>query len=161
MGEKRAYITLLGRSEWAVLNTFYAVLIDKGYFPDLIHIFAEKSFSQNLGKIAEGMRVLSEEFGFKPEIGYTIIEDNDFISAVEKIGTLIKQLKKQEYKIAIDITPGRKPLVSAALIPAMKLRMDHVFYLAVKELEPRPYMMIPLAQQKLRDFMEEAMKVRK
>ena len=58
--------------------------------------------------------------------------------------------------MAIDITPGRKTLVSAALIPAVKLRLEHVFYLAVKELEDKPYMMIPLANQQLRDFMEEA-----
>ncbi|WP_456467962.1 hypothetical protein [Archaeoglobus sp.] len=40
------------------------------------------------------MRVLSEEFGFKPEISSTIIGDNDFITAVEKIGELVKELKK-------------------------------------------------------------------
>jgi hypothetical protein len=152
----KAYITLLGRSAWAVLNTYYAVLVEKSYFPDAIHIFAEESYSGDLEKIIEGMRVLSEEFGFKPEISSTIIKDNDFITAVKKIGELVKELKEQECNVAIDITPGRKPLVSAALIPAVKLRLEHVFYLAVKELEARPYMMIPLANQQLRDFMEEA-----
>lgn len=40
--------------------------------------------------------------------------------------------------------------------------MEYVFYLAVKEkdLEAKPYMMIPLANQQLRDFMEEAERVR-
>ncbi|MDI9609958.1 MAG: hypothetical protein QFX36_01370 [Archaeoglobales archaeon] len=46
MGEKRAYITLLGRSGWAVVNTYYALLILKSYYPDLIQIFAEESYSQ-------------------------------------------------------------------------------------------------------------------
>jgi len=156
MQKKKAYITLLGRSAWAVLNTYYAVLAEKSYYPNTIHIFAEKSYSEDLEKIAEGMRILSEEFEFEPKIDSTIIEDNDFISAVRKIGELVKKLKEQGCSVAIDITPGRKTLVSAALIPAVKLRLDHVFYLAVKELEDKPYMMIPLANQQLRDFMEEA-----
>ena len=153
---QKAYITLLGRSGWAVINTYYAVLAEKAYYPDFIHIFAEKSFSTDIEKIAESLKILSEEFGFTPEVDYTIVEDNDFVSAVRKIGELVKSLRERSCRIAIDITPGRKPLVAAALIPAVKLRMDHVFYLAVKDLENKPYMMIPLAQQKLRDFMEEA-----
>uniref|UniRef100_A0A7C3RM36 Uncharacterized protein n=1 Tax=Archaeoglobus fulgidus TaxID=2234 RepID=A0A7C3RM36_ARCFL len=159
MTEKKAYITLLGRSEWAVINTYYAVLAEKSYYPDTIHIFAEKSYSADLEKIADGMRILSKEFGFEPEISSTVIEDNDFITAVRKIGELIRKLKEQECSVAIDITPGRKTLVAAALIPAVKLRLEHVFYLAAKELESKPYMMIPLASQKLRDFMEEARRV--
>lgn len=156
MPEKKAYITLLGRSAWAVLNTYYAVLVEKSYYPDTIHIFSEKSYSEDLENIIEEMKVLSEEFGFEPEIDSTIIEDNDFITAVRKIGELVKGLKEQGCSVAIDITPGRKTLVSAALIPAVKLRLEHVFYLAVKELEDKPYIMIPLANQQLRDFMEEA-----
>lgn len=95
MQKKKAYITLLGRSAWAVLNTYYAVLIEKNYFPDTIHIFAEKSYSEDLEKIADGMRILSEEFGFKPEISSTVIEDNDFITAVKRIRELVKKLKEQ------------------------------------------------------------------
>jgi len=152
----RAYITLLGRSVWAVLNTYYAVLVEKKYYPEMIHIFTERSYSEHLETVAEGMRALSEEFGFTPEINSTIIEDRDFITAVRRIGELVKELKEQRWSVAIDITPGRKTLVSAALIPAVKLRLEHVFYLAVKEIEPKPYMMIPLANQQLRDFMEEA-----
>ncbi len=66
MPEKRAYITLLGRSAWAVLNTYYAVLVEKSYYPDTIHIFAEKSYAEDLDSIIEGMRALSEEFRQEP-----------------------------------------------------------------------------------------------
>ncbi|WP_456467961.1 hypothetical protein [Archaeoglobus sp.] len=51
MPEKKAYLTLLGRSDWAVLNTYYAVLVEKSYYPDKIHIFAEKSYSECLENI--------------------------------------------------------------------------------------------------------------
>jgi hypothetical protein len=158
MPEKKAYITILGRSSWAVLNTYYAALMEKAYYPDNIYIFAEDTYSEDIPKIIEGMKILSAEFDFNPKIKFSLVEENDFITAVKKIGGLIKELKRQNYSIAIDITSGRKILVAAALIPAVKLKMSHVFYLAVKNLESKPYMMIPLANQQLRDFAEEVEK---
>ncbi len=154
MSEKRAYITILGRSVWALLNTYYAVLMEKSYYPDSVYIYAEDIYAEELEKAAEGIKILSEEFGFTPEIHAEIVNEADFIKAGKEISQLIKKLKEEECSIAIDITPGRKALVAAALIPAVKHRMDHVFYLAVKRLEPKPYMMIPLSIQQLKDFME-------
>ncbi len=152
----RAYITILGRSTWALINTYYAVLMEKAYFPDVIHVFAEDVYADELDKVVEGLRILSEEFGFEPEIHTHVIREADFVNAGREISELVKDLRSKGYSIAIDITPGRKPLVAAALIPAVKYRMDHVFYLAVKELEAKPYMMIPLSIQRLKDFISEA-----
>jgi wyosine [tRNA(Phe)-imidazoG37] synthetase (radical SAM superfamily) len=134
--------------------------MEKAYYPDNIYIFAENTYSESIPRIIEGMKILSEEFGLNPEIRFSLVEENDFIAAVKKIGELIKELKEQKYSIAVDITPGRKVLVAAALIPAVKQKMEYVFYLAVKDLEAKPYMMIPLANQQLRDFVEEAERVK-
>jgi len=41
MTDKNIYITMLGRSIWAVLNSYYAVLKEKQYYPDDIILFAE------------------------------------------------------------------------------------------------------------------------
>ncbi|RLI82537.1 hypothetical protein DRP07_05010 [Archaeoglobales archaeon] len=150
----KAYITILGRSTWALLNTYYAVLMEKAYFPDSVYIYAEEIYSEELKKAVEGIKILSEEFGFMPEIFTEIVSEADFINAGKEISQLVKRLKEEGHKIAIDITPGRKALVAAALIPAVKYRMDHVFYLSVKRLEAKPYMMIPLSIQELKDFAE-------
>ncbi|MFW6194768.1 MAG: hypothetical protein ACOC5L_04540, partial [Halobacteriota archaeon] len=72
--------------------------------------------------------------------------------------SLIKELKQEGYTVAVDITPGRKALVAGALLPAEKLRVDHVFYLAVKDLGSKPYKMKPLKDQVLRDFIAEVRK---
>jgi hypothetical protein len=154
MEEKKAYVTILGRSTWALLNTYYAVLIEKAYHPDLIYIYAEDIYSKKLEKAVEGIKIVSEEFGFIPEIHAKTIREADFMNAGKEISDLIGKLKEEGYRIAIDITPGRKALAAAALIPAVKHRMDHVFYLAVKRLESKPYLMIPLSIQQLKDFME-------
>ena len=152
----KVYITILGRSTWALINTYYAVLMEEAYHPDVIHIFAEDIYAEELEKAAEGVKILSEEFGISPEINTHVVPEADFIEAGKTISDLIMRLREDEFSIAIDVTAGRKALVAAALIPAVKHRMDHVFYLAVRKLESKPYMMIPLANQSLRDFVEEA-----
>ncbi len=155
---KKAYITILGRSTWALINTYYAVLAEEAYYPDLIYIFAEDIYADQLDKAIRGIEILSEEFNFKPEIRQEIVREADFVEAGFKITSLIKDLKQKGYKVAIDITPGRKALVAGALIPISKIGVDHVFYLAIKTLDnvSKPYKMIPLQIQELRDFVEDA-----
>jgi hypothetical protein len=150
----KTYVTILGRSTWALINTYYAVLMEKAYYPDSVYIYAEDVYAEELEKAVEGIKILSEEFEFMPEIHAKTVSEADFIKAGKEISQLIKKLREEGCGIAIDITPGRKALVAAALIPAVKHRMDHVFYLAVKRLESKPYMMIPLSIQQLKDFME-------
>jgi len=155
---KKAYITILGRSTWALINTYYAVLAEKSYYPDLVYIFAEDIYAGELDKAIRGVEILSEEFGFKPEIRQEVVGEADFVEAGFKISSLIKDLKGEGYRVAIDITPGRKALVAGALIPTSKIGVDHVFYLAIKTLDnaSKPYRMIPLQIQELRDFVEDA-----
>jgi len=43
---RKAYITILGRSTWALINTYHAVLMEEAYHPDVIHIFAEDTSMQ-------------------------------------------------------------------------------------------------------------------
>jgi len=155
---KKAYITILGRSTWALINTYYAVLTEKSYYPDIVYIFAEDIYADQLDKAVKGIEILSEEFGFKPEVRQEIVREADFVEAGLKITSLIKDLKQDGYKVAIDITPGRKALVAGALIPISRIGVDHVFYLAIKTLDnaSKPYRMIPLSIQELRDFVEDA-----
>ena len=50
----KAYLTLLGRSTWALVNSYYAVVEEKGYHPDGIMIYAESS--KDTPSIAEAIR---------------------------------------------------------------------------------------------------------
>jgi hypothetical protein len=82
------------------------------------------------------------------------IPTGDFIEAGRKISARIRKVKQEGSKVAIDITPGRKALVAGALIPLASIAVDHVFYLQITSTDDaaKPYMMIPLSSQKLRDF---------
>jgi len=151
----RAYITMLGRSNWALVNTYYAVVMN-GYKPDKIYIFLENTHEEKLPQTVEALKIISEAYGFSPKIHWEIIEEDNFLEADEKIGTLLKTLKEKGHEISIDITPGRKVLVVGAAIHALPLEVEHLFYLSLRNLEHanRPYMMIPLHIQRLKDFME-------
>ncbi len=158
---QRTYLTTLGRSIWALVNTYYAVLREKEYYPDNIYIFTERTFETHLDKVRSAISILSEEFDIQPTIQTRIVSDWDFLSAGKEVFELVKSLKKSGATVAIDITPGRKALVVASLITGIKIKIDHVFYLGIKSTDDaaKPYMMIPKQIQQIRDFMVDAREV--
>ena len=153
---KRAYLTALGRASWAMVNTYYAVLRERGYLPDKVYIFTEETYKKKLEKANAAIKILSEEFGISPEIESRVVNDWDFLEAGREISDLVRNLKVDGFQVAIDITPGRKAIVVAALIIGIKVKIDYVFYLAIKSTEDaaKPYMMIPMQLQQIREFME-------
>jgi len=164
MSSKKIYITMLGRSIWAVLNTYYAVLKGKQYYPDDIILIAEPildpEHTKNLKLTKKGLALTSNHFGITPAIHHQIISevecevgsDDDFIKAVQCVSSLIKKRKKAGDTVALDITPGKKTLVTGALLPITLSDMDHVFYLSVKDITAAPFMMIPFQIQHIKYF---------
>lgn len=152
---KNVYIILLGRYPWAIINAYYAVLKNKRFSPDIVYVFIEQGFLENVDEIISGLKILSEEFGLSIRIEKRVFDNAKFKSIGEEIFAIVSDFKKQGYTIALDITPGRKSLVAAALIALWKIHVDHIFYLAVDEIEDIPYMMKPLPIMKLRDLVEK------
>ena len=168
--QKRIYITMLGRSIWAVLNSYHAVLREKEFFPDEIVLFAEGKLDEKLTKdihtTVSGLSILSDEFKISPTIKYEVISeseckiesDDDFVRMVQCTLNLVKSRKKEGDIIAVDITPGKKTLVAGALLPINLSDVDHIFYLSIKETFPKPYMMIPCQIQQINDFKEQVVR---
>jgi len=156
MPSDRAYITVLGRYLWAMVNSYYAVLREEDYYPDKVYIVAEKRSESEVDRGKEAFEILSEQYDISPDVETIIVENVDFISAGEQISQAIKELKEEESKIALDITPGRKPLITAALVPAIKQGLEHIYYLEISDLNDvaKPYMEIPLGKQKLWDLLD-------
>lgn len=152
------YITMLGRSGWALVNSYYAAVRERGYQPDEVVVFAEDGTAGNLEAASAGIRAVSAKYGFQPDVRSEVVKDGNFTEAGRKMTEMIKAWKSSENKIAVDITPGRKALVVGALMPLNKIWVDHIFYLQIDDTSDsaKPYMMIPLSRQTLRDFIEEA-----
>lgn len=152
----KAYLTLLGRSTWALINSFYAVLEEKGYHPDKVMVYTEGSSETQ--SIVEAIRSISNEYGFNPSIEITEIPEGGFIAAGLTVSADLKRLKEEGYETALDITPGRKPLVAGAILSASKQNIDHIYYLMIDSTEDadKPYLLIPRKRQTLTDFIKEA-----
>jgi hypothetical protein len=155
---KNVYITLLGRSSWSLLNTYYAILNQKKFSPDVIHIFVENLYKDKLEKVLKGLQLLNESFGIYPTIDTTIVSSDEIIPAKSLLLKYIKELKSREYTIALDITPGRKALVVAALMSTRKIGIHHVFYQAVDSIEDIPLLMKPRSIIHLHDYLHENVK---
>ncbi|MBN2151641.1 MAG: hypothetical protein JW839_09360 [Candidatus Lokiarchaeota archaeon] len=153
----RAYITILGRSIWAVINALYAVLKQKAIKPDLIYIVTEDLFKDRLELAREGVDILAEEFGFKPKVEKVVVEEGNPTVAGREISTLIDGLKKAGFSIDIDITPGRKSLVAGIMIALEKANVENIYYLDIKTITDVniPYTMIPMQLQSLKTFIEK------
>jgi hypothetical protein len=154
MSSDSLYITMTGRSVWALLNAYYAVLHETKFRPTQISIVSEAEHEGQIPVVKKGLAILSEGYGIAPQVDVEQIQTGDFMDAGKKISARIKAGKERGSRIAIDITPGRKALVAGALIPIASLSVDHVFYLQITSTDDaaKPYMLIPLASQQLRDF---------
>lgn len=155
-----AYIALLGRSTWALVNAYHAVLREKGLRPKRVIIVTEEPYAQDASIAAEAIGVISEGYGFGPAIGTDILPEADFVGAGQTIRSLAGDLIRQGFDVAIDITSGRKVTVAGALIAVSVAGLDirHIYYLAMKSTDDvaKPYMMIPHQIQQIRDIMEDA-----
>jgi hypothetical protein len=152
----KAYLTLLGRSTWALINSYYAVLEEKGYHPDKVTVYTEGN-SETKG-ILDGISSISSEYGLHPTVEVKMVHEGDFIASGNMISADLKRLKDEGYETALDITPGRKALVAGAILSASKQHIDHIYYLMIDSTEDadRPYLFIPRKRQTLTDFAEES-----
>jgi len=152
----KAYIILLGRSIWASLNTYYAVVTEEGYIPDVVWLVTEKRYEDYLIKLDEGIRIIGYGFDHEPTVRSTLIEEGDIIDAGVEVRGIIDSLRP-EYEVALDITSARKALVAGALLATADSKPDHVYYLMIDTMEDvsKPYPMIPLIYQHLLDLREQ------
>jgi hypothetical protein len=98
---------------------------------------------------------LNESFGINPTVDTAIVSSDEIIPAKSSLNKYLKELKNDGYTIALDITPGRKALVAAALMSTRKLGINHVFYLAVDSIEDIPLLMKPGTIIHLHDYLHE------
>ena len=154
-----AYITLLGRSTWALVNAYHAVLREKGLRPERVTIVTEEPYAEGAPTASKAILIVSEGYGFTPAIRIEVLPEADFVRAGMAIRSLAEDLIGQGFGLAIDITSGRKVTVAGALIAISlaEIHIQHIYYLAMQSLDDvaKPYMMIPHQIQRLRDLMEE------
>lgn len=153
----RVYITMTGVSKWPVLNSLWAAICCKGYMPDRIYLFVTKGREGSASLLAQWIGALTESYGKRVEPVVVGIEEGDFASSGRKITAVMERERAAGNEVAIDITPGRKAIISSALISAWQKQVDHVFYLYLEDMRnsANPYPMIPFQLQHFVDLKEE------
>ncbi len=159
MGQK-VYITMTGISRWPVLNSLWAAICCKGYSPDKIYLFVTRGRELEAEELSEWITVLTEAYGKRVEPVRREIDEGDFASSGRKITAAMEEERSAGNEVAIDITPGRKAIISSALLSAWQKQVDHVFYLYLEDMRnaSNPYPMIPLHLQHFVDLKEEVWK---
>ncbi|BAD85392.1 hypothetical protein, conserved, flame shift [Thermococcus kodakarensis KOD1] len=148
------HIALLGRTPWALVNTYYASVM-RGERPKEVYIVTERRYSHSLPKITEAIKTISEAYGFSPEVKTLVIPDDDFKEADKVLKNLFSKLKEKDGDIVLNMTSGRKALVAAAIIHSRESNVREILYMALLDVQfpNRPYMMLPTHMQVLKNFL--------
>jgi len=156
---QKVYITMTGISRWPVLNGLWAATC-KGYVPDKVYLFVTKGREKDADQLSSWIRKLLESNGKDVQPITETIEEGAFASSGRKITATMERERAAGNEVAIDITAGRKAIVSSALISAWQKQVDHVFYLYLEDMRnaSNPYPMIPYHLQHFVDLKEEVWK---
>lgn len=150
----RIYITLSGKSTYAIVNSFWATLKIHGYVPDKIYILYDEFIEENLSTINDSFRCILAGYGLDLEIVPIEVNVYDFVGCTNAIKNIFRLNRKSEF--SLDITSGRKYMVSAAILAGWK-KSKHVFFLQTEEYRygEASFMMRPLMYQYPADLKQE------
>ncbi len=156
----RVYITMTGISKWPVLNSLWAAISCKQYLPDRVYLFVTGGKEAEAQELARWITALLESYGKRVQPELKQIEEADFASSGKRITSVVDEERAKGSEVAIDITPGRKAVISSALISAWQKQVDHVYYLYLEDMRNsnNPYPMIPFHLQHFVDLKEEVWK---
>jgi len=142
------YITFVGRSDWAVVNSFWATLFHTDIIPDEIQVIYKKHDKDMAESSIEGIKKILEVKDIDAEIEEYVIEDEfDVMKAAEHV----EEICEDGRPVILDITPARKAMASGSVIEGVKMEVEGVLYLYIDSVKnaDRPYLDIPLPRQDL------------
>jgi hypothetical protein len=143
----------MGRSGWAVVNSFHASVIETDYRPEDVILLYEAQYTNKIKPVVEGLEIIQGTYS-TPNVVQVEVPTSDAHAAGQVALDLVRKLRGTGSEIALDITGGRKALVAGSLLALKDQGLDHVYYLAIETVEEvaKPYLMIPKRIQKLIDL---------
>ena len=154
----KIWITTVGKSVYAVVNTLWAACKEEGYIPERIYFIYNDEVKENLGRVKKIAKALVESYGAEnPEINEIKAEETNFTEFAKKLGEIIKREKALGNEVAVDMTPGRKFMSAFAMYSGVskevRHRTDRIYYLHLSDFDFRyvdkAYPKIPFNKQKL------------
>ena len=118
---KQAYITLVGRSAWAVINSYYFLIKEERISPDLIMVFSEELFKEKLDSIVEGLKIVNEGFDVEADITTEVVGNAQYVPAGIEVSQKVKELKEAAkmmnvYFLISHFQSGLKTILVSSMI---------------------------------------------
>lgn len=105
----KVYITQVGTSVEAVINSLWMNAFKNGYFPDKIYLLWNEEIGQYKKAVVEALKILSKEYGFNTDIDDSIeFSEDDVEDFAKKHENAIKSELTAGNEVIVDTTPGRK-----------------------------------------------------
>lgn len=153
-----SWITIIGSSPFAVINTIWAACKIDGYVPDrVMFIVNEQLGPASIDTAKRWVREILMEYGVNnPIIEEIDIPETDFLELKETLKGNISEFKT-DGAVAIDMTPGRKYMSAIAMHTSIEMGADHVYYLHLSDnkYQNKPFPLIPMHNQRLVDMVSE------
>ena len=134
MSNSQAYITLMGRSGWAVVNSFYASVIETDYRPEEVILLYEAQYTDGIKPVVDALEIVQGTYS-TPNVVQVEVPTSDAHAAGQVALDLVRGLKEKGSEVALDITGGRKALVAGSLLALKDQGLDHVYYLEIETVE--------------------------
>ena len=155
----KTWITSIGISHHAVVNTLWAAVAEKEWIPDRVHILTNDRTKKDSVTIAKRIEAIVLHYGGESlDFRVHVFLERDLESLFRLYAKVIEDETAEGNEISVDITPGRKFMSAFALYSALNRRenVGNIFYfhLLDDEFMDRSYPFLPVNAFELRNLME-------
>lgn len=150
------WITTVGTSSFAVINTLWAACELEGYVPQKVYIVANGKVENEVKVVNDWIERILKGYGSAAIIERIHADEVDFMNFSRILSNCITEEKKKGNQVAIDMTPGRKFMSAFSMFNGLaKDGADRVYYLHLSDVikyKNRSFIEIPANEQKLYDM---------
>lgn len=148
----KSWITTIGTSPFAVINTIWAACKSDEYVPDnIIWITNEHISTDIVDSVNDWTCEILNAYGVnKPMLNEISVDETDVMGLHDVVFNTIQKSKSMG-TVAIDMTPGRKYMSAIAMQCGIEAGADKIFYLFLSDsrYQDIPFPLIPVKKQSL------------
>ena len=155
----KTWITSVGISHHAVVNTLWAAVAEKQWIPERIYILTTDRTGEDTAAISKRMEAIVLQYGGKgPDFRVRTFDETDLEELFRLYTVIIEKETKEGNEISVDITPGRKSMSVFALYGSLthreNVRNIFYFHLLDDDFMDRFYPFLPVNTFRLRNLMD-------
>lgn len=153
----RVWVTVVGRSRFAVINTVWSACIWDSFVPQCVHLVKNTLVEDNVKAVREWVKKILSVYGVpSPSFEEHDSDEDDMNSFADILRNVVQNVVSEGNEVAVDITPGRKFMSAFAMILGQKFRVPKLYYLHLYDPSyvDKPFVLIPFNLQKLVNLAE-------